>query len=587
MLLPASLRRRPAARRGAALAFAVTCTLSTLFACAAGERLPPPLGTERISRADQQAAQDTYERGLTAFSQGSYEPALSDFTLVVERYPSSRYAGLALYWQGRTAYQLGRDQAAAAALDRYLRLAADVPFGEHASLLLANAFYNQTRYEAALQAALAVQSPPIEWLDDYLALSRDLLNRLPRPAIEAAAARPPPRNFLAPFYLQAARWAHASGDAGRATDFASRVTAFPELPADVLAEARGLVGPAGREAATAPRIGLLDPTDSRFGAVAEEIRRGIEMALEDVNRAPGQGPPVTLVARSVEADPDSTAAVIRTLARNERVAAILGPLTSEDALPAARLAAEEGVPLVSPTATDARLLEIDPRVYTVNALDGAIGHTIGTFAVRSLERRRFAILAVDDAYGRIQADAFATAVQASGGRVVYRFQYQRGSTQYTDQLGAVVRSGADALFIATKSPNEALRILNQMAFYELGGILPLGTDAWNDPEFYRQGRRFARGYFADTFSRDARITTWGAFADRYEARHQTEPTNLIPGWGYDATRLALEWFAPGRTTEASAEYRGATGLFRFGPQGVRRAVIVHRIESGEPVAVDW
>jgi hypothetical protein len=30
-----------------------------------------------------------------------------------------------------------------------------------------------------------------------------------------------------------------------------------------------------------------------------------------------------------------------------------------------------------------------------------------------------------------------------------------------------------------------------------------------------------------------------------------------------------------------------TGLFRFGPQGIRRAVIVHRIERGEPVAVDW
>ncbi|HET9332605.1 MAG TPA: ABC transporter substrate-binding protein [Gemmatimonadota bacterium] len=586
MLLPPSSGRRTAACRGAAFLVAIAASL-WLLACAAAERLPPPLGTERISRADQEVAQNAYERGLAAFSQGSYEPALSDFSLVVDRYPSSRYAGLALYWQGRTAYQLGRDQAASAALDRYLRLAPDVPYFEHASLLLANALYNQTRYEAALQVALVVDSGPAEWLDDYLALSRDLLNRLPRPAIEAAAARVPPRNFLAPFYLQSARWAHSAGAAPRATELASRVVAFPELPPEILAEARGLMGPAGRAAATAPRLGLLDPTDPRFASVAEEIRRGVEIALEDVNRGSGRSAPVTLVARSAETDPDSTAAVIRTLARNERVEAILGPLTSEDALPAARLAAEEGVPLVSPTATDARLLEIDPRVYTVNALDGAVGHTIGTFAVRSLERRRFAILAVDDAYGRIQADAFATAVETSGARVVYRFQYERGSTQYTDQLGAIVRSGADALFIATKSPNEALRILNQMAFYELGGILPLGTDAWNDPEFYRQGRRFVRGYFADTFSRDARITTWLSFADRYEARFGGAPANLIPGWGYDAARLALERLAHADGVVQGGEYLGATGLFRFGPQGIRRAVIVHRIERGEPVAVDW
>jgi ABC-type branched-subunit amino acid transport system substrate-binding protein len=151
----------------------------------------------------------------------------------------------------------------------------------------------------------------------------------------------------------------------------------------------------------------------------------------------------------------------------------------------------------------------------------------------------------------------------------------------------VVRSGADALFIATKNPNEALRILNQMAFYELGGILPLGTDAWNDTEFYRQGRAFVRGYFADTFSRDARITRWQSFSDRYAARYGEAPANLIPGWGYDAARLALDHLWPQGQPENTANYHGVTGLFRFGPDGIRRAVIVHRIERGEPVAVDW
>jgi branched-chain amino acid transport system substrate-binding protein len=557
----------------------------SLAACAARESLPPPLGTESISRADQATALAAYERGLGLFEQGTYEGALSEFTLVVERYPSSRYAGLALYWRGRAAYQLGRDEEAATAFDRYLRLASDVPHAEHATLLLANSLYNQTRYEAALQAALEMRSVSSELLDDYLALFRDMLNRLPRAEIEAAASRTPTRNFVAPFYLQTARWAHAAGDAARASDIASRVTEFPELPPSILAEARVLIGPGGQAAAIAPSLGLIAPTEGRFAEVAEQIRRGVELALEDVNRT-GQTP-VALVTRSAENDPDSTAAVIRTLARNEHVAAILGPLTSEYALPAARLAVEEGVPLVSPTATDARLLEIDPRVYTVNALDGAIGHTIGTYAATNLERRRFAILSVDDAYGRIQADAFAAAVQSSGARVVYRFQYERGSTQYTDQLGAIVRSGADALFIATKSPSEALRILNQMAFYELGGILPLGTDAWNDAEFYRQGRRFVRGYFADTYSRDPRITGWESFAERYEARFGEAPASLIPGWGYDAARIALERLRPSNAPPESGEYRGVTGLFRYGPQGIRRAVIVHRIERGEPVAVDW
>ena len=95
-----------------------------------------------------------------------------------------------------------------------------------------------------------------------------------------------------------------------------------------------------------------------------------------------------------------------------------------------------------------------------------------------------------------------------------------------------------------------------------------------------------RGYFADTYSRDPRITEWQAFAARYEGRFGEAPANLIPGWGYDAARIALERLRPSSAPE-SGEYHGVTGLFRFGPQGIRRAVIVHRIERGEPVAVDW
>jgi hypothetical protein len=126
-----------------------------------------------------------------------------------------------------------------------------------------------------------------------------------------------------------------------------------------------------------------------------------------------------------------------------------------------------------------------------------------------------------------------------------------------------------------------------MAFYELGGILPLGTDAWNDPDFFRQGRGFVRGYFADTFSRDERVSRWSEFAADYELRYGEPPPNRIPSWGYDAARLALERLSPAAGVVGEEPYRGASGLFRFGPRGIRRAVVIHRIERGEPVALEW
>ncbi len=555
------------------------------------EQLAPPLTGGSISRSDARDARAAYEGGLAAYESGDYQAALQEFSTVVERYPASHESGVALYWRGRTLYQLERDEAAVE-LKRYLDLAPDVPYREHATLLLANSLYGRRRFKDALEAALTVQIVPAMWLEEYVDLAQDLMRQLPRPRVEAIAVRQPPAAYLAPFYLQASRWAYAAGDSARAQRLAQTVLGFSELPGPALAEARRLAG-SEPGTGTRARIGFIAPTEERFTQVGQEVQQGVEIALEEMNE--GRRERIELVTRAAAEDPDSTAEVIRELARTEQVRAILGPLVSEMAVPAGRAASEEGLPLVSPTATDARLLVIDPRVYTVNALDGDIGHTIGTYAVRVLERRRFAILAVDNAYGRIQADAFAAAVGAAGGRVVARRVYPPGTTQFTEALGAFVRGQADAVFIATKSPQEALRILNQMAFYELHGLMPLGTDAWNDPLFYEQGRGFARGYFADTFSRDTLVTRWQDFAARYSAKYGAEPRNLIPAWGYDATRIAFEVLAERRTpagagaTRGEPTYKGASGLFRITPQGgVRRAVVIHRIEPGRPPRpIDW
>jgi branched-chain amino acid transport system substrate-binding protein len=577
-------------RRGRLGSLAVL--LVTLLAgCASTrEELAPPLAGGSLSRDEARAAEEAYDRGLMAYQSGNYAAALEAFTTVVERYPASERSGIALYWRGRALYQLRREAEAAAELERYLGLSPTVPFRDHAVLLLANSYYGGRRFDDATQALLRVERVSTPRLGDYLGLSRDLLRQLPRPRVEALAAQEPPRNFLAPFYIQASRWAFAAGDTNRGRAFARKVLRFPELPETILADARRIAEEAPGAVARV-RIGFIAPTESRFAQVSEGVRRGIEIALDEMNQ--GRPLPIELVTRATVEDPDSTAEVIRDLARREEVEAILGPLISEMAVPAASAASEEGVPLVSPTATDARLLDIGPGVYTVNALDGAIGHTIGTYAVRALERRRFAILAVDNVYGRIQADAFTAAVESAGGRVVARRVYPPGSSQFTDYLGAFVRGQADAVFIATKSPQEALRVLNQMAFYELHGLMPLGTDAWNDEQFYEQGRGFARGYFADTFSRDTLVTRWEDFAARYAARFGEEPTNLIPAWGYDAARIAIEILGDasggGTASRSAGVYRGASGLFRVTPQGtLRRAVVVHRIERGRPPqAIDW
>lgn len=580
------MNRFPRSRPVTRLPLALATVILVLAACASGGRFPT-LEQRPISRSESLAADEAYERGLELFQGGRYDEALEAFSTVVERYPSSENSALALYWQARSLYQLQNDSLAIRAFERYLALSPALPNREHASLLLANSRFGTGDFQGALTMALDVRDAPEALLPGFLGLARDLVERLPREQVIRGAQMEPARDWMAPFYLQAARWSHADGNRRQAQALADKVLAIGGLPADLREEAAAIRG--GTAGAVAPRIGLLVPGEGRFTDVGEAIRRGVELALEEVNR--GRSTPYQLVSRVTVTDADSTVSMVRSMARTDGVQAILGPVTSEFALPAGEAARAEGIALISPTATDARMLEIGPRILTVNALDGAIGHTIGTYAATNLGRSRFAILAVDNAYGRIQADAFAQAARSAGAQIVFRETYPAGETEFTDRLGDIVRAGADALFISTKSSTEALQILNQVAFFELRGVLPLGTDAWNDSSFYEQGRGFVRGYFADTFSRDPAVTRWREFADRYAARFGGEPPNLIPAWGYDAAHLAVRE-AEARDPAASgaqpvAAYRGASALFRMAATGIRRAVVVHQVQGGEAVALEW
>ena len=575
-------------RCSSAARFLFAALALTLFisACASNARFPP-LSRGPISRSDALVAEDAYQRGRGLFQSGDYEAAREAFHTVVESYPSSENSALALYWEGRSLYQLGSDSLAIPVFERYLVLSPGLPEREHAGLLLANSRFGMGDFRGALTTALDVEDAPEALLPDFLGLARDLVEKLPREQVIRGAQMNPARDWMAPFYLQAARWSLANGNRRQAQALADKILAFGNLPADLRNQAGSIHS--GTLGASKPRIGLLMPGERRFNEVGEAIRRGVELGLEEINR--GRSRPYELVSRLTITDADSTVSTVRALARSDGVQAILGPITSEFALPAGKAAREEGIGLVSPTATDARILEIGPKIFTVNALDGALGHTIGTYAAINLGRKRFAILAVDNAYGRIQADAFAKAVQSAGARVVYRATYEPNLTEFTDLLGDIVRLGADALFLSTKNPTEALRILNQIEFFELRSLLPLGTDAWNDDSFYEQGRGFVRGYFADTFSRDPSVTRWQEFVDRYVARYGEEPTNLIPAWGYDAVQLAIREAtgqpASAGNAGASGTFRGASALFRVGSNGIRRAVVIHHIQGGEPVALEW
>ncbi len=150
-----------------------------------------------------------------------------------------------------------------------------------------------------------------------------------------------------------------------------------------------------------PVIGTLLPVTGRLSSIGPDLKRAVDLAIQDVNLAGG------LFGRQVEvlhADTASTVSVSRTAAdrlTQQGVTAIVGPVSSSAALGVLNQTDGAGTLIVTPGATSDRLSAADAgdRFFRVPPSDGLQGVALAQL----LDERgagSVAVLHLDTSYGR-------------------------------------------------------------------------------------------------------------------------------------------------------------------------------------------
>ncbi|MCK5521358.1 MAG: penicillin-binding protein activator [Candidatus Marinimicrobia bacterium] len=111
------------------------------------------------------------------------------------------------------------------------------------------------------------------------------------------------------------------------------------------------------------------------------------------------------------------------LADISNVAAIIGPLTSKNAVAMAGVCETNKIPLLTPTATIANLNELGNTVFQFNTNQEDRSAALAEFAIDSLGLKTFATLAPSDDYGSAATRGFIREVEEKGGEVVYMGWY--------------------------------------------------------------------------------------------------------------------------------------------------------------------
>lgn len=363
-------------------------------------------------------------------------------------------------------------------------------------------------------------------------------------------------------------------------------------------------------------IGAALPLSGKFATFGAAVRRGLELARDEA--PPGS---VALVIRDAGNEGGDNAAMVDTLADDERVLAIIGPLTGNAAVAAAERAEEKGIPLVTLSAREG-LPEVGPFTFR-SALTGrqqveALAH----HAISVSGLKRFAILVPETRQGEELADLFASAVAQRGGKVVARKSYADGANDFRTPIKLLkgedpavpdkVEKGSkrhkrkakdappkpklpfEALFLPDVAERITL-VAPQLAFYGIEGVQLLGTSGWNEPELLRPVARFIEGgIFVDGFYRDSNDATVQSFVERYRTRFGDDP-GILEAQSYDVARLLFALLAQDKIRSRSdlrtalemvREFPGISGRINISPQGeFERALPLLQWQDGGIVEV--
>ena len=340
-------------------------------------------------------------------------------------------------------------------------------------------------------------------------------------------------------------------------------------------------------------IGLVYPATGRLADFALPIRRGFELALEEINNSQLGG----LNLKFIDVDDQSTieSAVE---AYNELIQAgapvIFGPTTSGQAEAAFPIAQQNEVVAFSSSSNATGLSALGDFIFRAGLTTDILlpGGVRATHA--KLGYQRVAVIYDEtDSYSIDSHEKFRDTLTEIGVEILTTETFQstgilqNGNIDFSDQLTRIKEANPDAIFIASQLP-EQTAILIQGRQLGIPTTVPFITSLINDVENVGAAAEGAISFAGWINTADTPGNQ--AFVQKYRATYASEP-NAWTAQSYAAVYIVVAAIAEAQSTDPTAirdalantkNFDTVLGAFSFNAVGdAVYAPIVQIVENGE------
>jgi branched-chain amino acid transport system substrate-binding protein len=294
------------------------------------------------------------------------------------------------------------------------------------------------------------------------------------------------------------------------------------------------------------RIAVAGPITGDLASFGEQLQKGAEQAVADINAAGGVlGEQLVLDVGDDQCDPKQARSVAERIASSDAVF-VAGHFCSGSSIPASEVYAEEGIIQISPASTNPKFTDErpGPGIYRVCGRDDQQGLIAGAFLAETFGDQKVAILHDKTPYGKGLADETMAAMEAAGKKADLYEAYTAGEQDYTALVTKLKNDGIGVVYVGGYHPEAGL-IKRQMAEQGMDAVMVSG-DALVAKEFWEITGDAGAGTLM-TFSPDPRKDEANA-----------EIVKKFTDAGYDPEGYTLYTYAAIQTWQQAVEAAGST-----------------------------
>ncbi|MDP9126947.1 MAG: branched-chain amino acid ABC transporter substrate-binding protein [Pseudomonadota bacterium] len=295
-------------------------------------------------------------------------------------------------------------------------------------------------------------------------------------------------------------------------------------------------------------IAAVGPITGQDAITGEQMQRGAQAAVEAINAAGGVlGQKLHLIIKDDVCDPKQAVAVANELS-GENIFAVIGHMCSGSAIPATKVYNEEGIVMISPSATSPLLTDQGfDNIFRTCGRDDQQGGTAAAFILKNYANKNVAIVQDKTSYGQGLADQVKASLHHLGLEVKLYESISRGEWDYSSLLSKLKENRIDVVFYGGYH-TEAGLIVRQMRDQNMKTVF-ISDDDLATKEFWSITGDAGEGVFM-SFNTDPRSKP-----EATEAVRRLRATGFDPEGMTLYTYAAVEVLAEGLRRAGSINYK--------------------------------